>query len=386
MTSTLPTLYAKASNGKIKVYQVSTVYYPENPDGGAEIHVVHGYIDGKKQDDVTTIREGKNIGKANETTVHQQAINEAQSIWNKAKDKKYVESLEELETTTKVLPMLAHKYQERKHKIKWPCFTQPKLNGVRCMAEKKNGEIILHSRGGKTYKNELFPEIVGCLKRIMADGSYKDGELFNEGINFQEICSSVKKEGPHTHKIQYWIYDTPHKTQTFTERFYRNLPALTAAINGEGGHGFLIPVSTAHVMNESEFMAMHKDYTSKGYEGTILRNEDGLYSFDHRSNDLQKYKDFLDAEFKIVDVVAAETGREEGAAICRCEVDVQLDIDGPSVKRTFDVRLKGSMESRREMFANRASIIGKNLTVRYQNLSVDGIPIFPVGVEIRDYE
>jgi len=378
MVSTLPTLYAKASNGKIKVYMVSTLYFPENPEGGAEIHVIHGYIDGKKQDDVTTIREGKNIGKANETTIHQQAINEAHSIWNKAKDRKYVESLEELETTTKLLPMLAHKYTERKHKMKWPCFTQPKLNGVRCMSERVGDDIVLHSRGGKTYKSELFPEIVASLKQVLSDGEHYDGELYTNDLNFQEICSAVKKQGPNTHKIQYWIYDRPHKDLTFVDRFWSRLPLLTALFGrSTSPNGPIVPVETTHVMNESHFMEMHKFYTSQGYEGTIIRNANGLYAFDHRSVDLQKYKDFLDAEFPIVDVVAAGTGREEGAAICRCSI--------PS-GATFDVRLKGSMEYRREIFKDRASIIGKNLTVRYQNLSVDGIPIFPVGVGIRDYE
>jgi hypothetical protein len=30
-------------------------------------------------------------------------------------------------------------------------------------------------------------------------------------------------------------------------------------------------------------------------------------------------------------------------------------------------------------------LVGKYLTVRYQELSKDGIPIFPVGVSIREW-
>ena len=38
----------------------------------------------------------------------------------------------------------------------------------------------------------------------------------------------------------------------------------------------------------------------EGFEGAIIRNMDGLYTFIHRVDDLQKYKEFFDAEFKII--------------------------------------------------------------------------------------
>ena len=50
------------------------------------------------------------------------------------------------------------------------------------------------------------------------------------------------------------------------------------------------------------------------------------------------------------------------------------------------MRPKGSVEKRQQMFKDLEKIIGKELTVRYQELSEDGIPIFPVGIVIRDYE
>jgi len=38
------------------------------------------------------------------------------------------------------------------------------------------------------------------------------------------------------------------------------------------------------------------------------------------------------------------------------------------------------------MLKNLDDLIGKKLTVRYQEKSEDGIPIFPVGIVVRDYE
>ena len=42
-----------------------------------------GYKDGKMQYSETTVTEGKNIGKKNQTTPYQQAISEAKTAWMK---------------------------------------------------------------------------------------------------------------------------------------------------------------------------------------------------------------------------------------------------------------------------------------------------------------
>jgi hypothetical protein len=46
------------------------------------------------------------------------------------------------------------------------------------------------------------------------------------------------------------------------------------------------------------------------------------------------------------------------------------------------------MEYRRSLYENREDILSttKYLTVRYQELSASGVPIFPVGVALRETE
>jgi DNA ligase-1 len=41
---------------------------------------------------------------------------------------------------------------------------------------------------------------------------------------------------------------------------------------------------------------------------------------------------------------------------------------------------------RTDFYKNAAKYIGKKLTVKYQELTKDGIPRFPVGIAIRDYD
>ena len=54
--------------------------------------------------------------------------------------------------------------------------------------------------------------------------------------------------------------------------------------------------------------------------------------------------------------------------------------------KKFNARPLGSFEDRKVWYENGKSYIGKMLTVRYQELTNDKIPRFPVGVCIRDYE
>ncbi len=138
----------------------------------------------------------------------------------------------------------------------------------------------------------------------------------------------------------------------------------------------IVAVPTRPVETEADFFNWHTHWVAEGYEGSMIRNINGLYVPDYRSADLQKHKDFIDEEFEIVGGKEGE-GKDEGTVIFKC-----ITHDG----KTFDPRPKGSWELRHKYWNDLPSLIGKQLTVRYQNLSDDGIPIFPVGIVVRNYE
>jgi DNA ligase-1 len=115
----------------------------------------------------------------------------------------------------------------------------------------------------------------------------------------------------------------------------------------------------------------------EGHEGTIYRVPGGLYVPRARSKDLLKRKDFMTEEYRIVDYTEAD-GRDIGTVIWV----VETSVGGGR----FSVRPRGSIEQRREWFRNGGDFIGKMLSVRFQNLSEAGVPRFPVGLSIRDYE
>jgi DNA ligase-1 len=119
---------------------------------------------------------------------------------------------------------------------------------------------------------------------------------------------------------------------------------------------------------------IEKGDLDEGYEGAIIRNFYGPYKTNHRSPNLQKYKSFMDDEYIITNGFEA-TGRDIGTVIFQCSTP-----DG----KLFNVRPKGTRLQRKEWLTNINTLIGKKLTVKFQNLSNDGIPRFPVGINIRE--
>ena len=361
---TFPKLYGKTSVGKIKEWEISVI------DAGNNLYSIctkHGLQDGKKQADVVIISEGKNIGRSNETTPKEQAISEAQAKWNKKNNGNYSTNIKAKKVE---LPMLAKSYKDNKHHIKYPCYVQPKLDGVRCLAKLENGNITFTSRNGKSY--ETIEHIGKQLLSCMNEDEILDGEIYIHNTAFQDLMSAIKnvknkdKAKLDCNLLEYWIYDIANPNDDFNKRLKRLNELNICGLN-------IIITPTYKVKDEKEMLKYHKKFTEDGYEGTIIRNIDGKYKFNYRSNDLQKYKDFLDEEYKIIGVKKG-VGRFEdcGTFICITEDGIQ-----------FDVLSKGTMDERKEYLTNKNKYMGMWLKVKFQEKSSNGKPRFPIGIGFR---
>lgn len=367
-------LYGLSSTGKPKQWAVSVKTF----DKYSEIIVDHGYVNGKIVSSSRKLEVGKNIGKSNETTHLQQAILEAKALVEKKRDEQYVSSIDLLKTAEEVeipLPMLAHEYSKRKKYINFPCLVQPKLNGVRCIISKNNGKCTAYSRGGKKYS--VIKHILDFCNEHMANGDIFDGEIFNRDLTFQEIVTAIKNEDEvdvNLDKLQYWVYDYV-SNENYKDRLAHIYDTFSMPV-GVCVNTPIVLTPTFIVDDEDEIFVYHAKFVADMYEGTMIRNYTGKYDLKHRSNNLLKYKDFLESEFEIV-------GGEEGDGLAKgqCIFICRLSKDDP---RTFKVRCVGDNASREEQFRNLENYKTKWLTVKYQTFSDDGIPIFPVGIIIRD--
>jgi len=351
------TLYAKASTGKVKVWEIEA--------RGNIMVIKNGYIDGKMAEQ-TKVITGKNTGRSNETSDEKQCELECQSKWTKKIDEQYTidkDDIVEYADQTVILPMLALKYEDRKHDIVFPCYVQPKLDGTRMIWQ--NGQCI--SRQGKVITT--LEHIALELKEL---GLIKpDGEIFIQGDTFQELVRKVKKDrGAATDTLEYWIYDLV-SNEDFSKR---TAVIATAFKKNKSPHLKQVPTYLAN--SEEEINKYHNQFITEGFEGIIIRNAAGGYECKHRSKNLQKLKNFEDSEFIITGGKEAE-GADAGTVVFECKTK------GGEV---FSVRPRGTRELRAQYLKDLKKLIGKELTVKYQGFSEDLKPRFPVGVAIRDYE
>lgn len=375
----LSTLYKKTNAGAIQGWSIGVE--------GATITTLHGHVGGATQQTSDTITEGKNVGKANATTPQQQAEAEARAKWTKQKKKGYVETIEaaqagEVDALIEggILPMLAPTkiYPHFAKHLKFPIWQQPKLDGERCIAQLRSGKCTLWTRTRKPILT--MPHIVAAIEAYFGsqiEGDLDlDGELYNHDLRheFESLISAIRNGDT---RIQYHIYDLPME-RTF---FYRKECVRALFVNawdhaGMKPNDVLHRVDTAQAIDDYQIKLINEMHMEMGYEGSMLRN-DGPYEGGKRSMHLQKLKSELDAEFKII---GAEEGRGKDAGTVGAFVCVTAE------GKEFRARLKTSYARRAELLQNPAQWQGKKLTVTYQNLTADGIPRFPRGKAIRDYE
>ncbi len=365
------------------------------------------HLDGKVREFPSIICTGKNVGKKNETSDNEQAMLEAYSKWSKQQDKGYSiynesndrkeeECKDEVNEITSaknkitekgkkkdnnILPMLAQKFDERKHYITYPAAVSKKLDGIRMFGRDVNGEIKLTSRMGKEFM--WMSKIREQLRIINEKGLIFDGELYSHTIPFNAISGAVRKTktpSAYDDKLEYWIFDIADTELSYSARAekMRELQKRYERLFAENDRR-LIFVYYDTVQNETEIQTYHDKYIAEGYEGLMVRNFEGKYKFKHRSNDLQKYKNFEDTEFEIVGYKHG-TVTEEGAIV--------FLVKDNNSDQTFDVRPRGTIDTRIEWGKRGDDFIGKMLNVRYQKTGIDdgSLPRFPVGIYVRDFE
>lgn len=159
-------LFKTSSTKKELAWTISVI---KNQDGTATIRTIHGQVGGQLQTTDLLISKGKNIGKANETTPHEQALSEAESKWNKQLDKNY--STERGGASKALSPMLAHTYEDHKSKVTFPSHIQRKYDG--CVS----GSALIKTKeyGYKTIKwlvdNKIACKVLSMSKNKL---EYKD--------------------------------------------------------------------------------------------------------------------------------------------------------------------------------------------------------------------
>jgi len=396
MIKKLQTLYKIDTKGKLREWTMHI--------DGASFYAVKGLVDGKKTQDKATTTIAKNVGRSNETTPEGQAELQAQAKFQKKLDSGY--ALNEIDAQKKKFyePMLAHNFKDRQDELvgKYPVYSQPKLDGIRCIVRKEGDTLIGRTRNGKEI--ECIPHILKSLNGFFLahPKAILDGELYNHDLrdNFNKITSLVRKQRPiksdkMTDKafakkqieyqsrvieaedtIQYHVYDCPklndvvNESQSFDFRMEELKEKLMT-------NKHIVLVETSEVYSLGNLNSLYGQYLEQGYEGQMVRKNSSKYD-NKRSTSLLKRKEFIDSEYKIVDIDVGN-GNRSGTAkhlVCYC----------PTTKTTFNSNIKGSFDYLKEIYDNRKDYIGQLATIKYFQLTPDGIPRFPYAIAFRNYE
>jgi len=375
-----PVIYKKTATGTLQQWQV--LLLPQE-EGGYLLTTASGKVDG-----AITQGRGKLIseGKVNRTTLEQAEL-EADSKFKKKQDEGYFITKEEAMNNLVVLPMLAHDFKKRSHDIEFPAIAQRKFDGVRCLAiTQPDGTVRLMTRKGKD-----FPHLEHLREQIQAleiePNMVLDGEVYSDSLTFQEATGLVRRQTlkpgdeDKMKQIDYRLYDAILLDQpkaTFLDRYSKLAALFPSSSEAEGRRmGNLVLTENFPLRSKQDITTLHLQFTGdEDFEGVMIRNVHGTYDLNKRSKHLQKFKEFQDAEYKIVGYKEAG-GDWQGTPIWICEME-----DG----RQFNVTPVGDRPSRVEMFRNADDYIGKMLTVKFFELSDDGVPRFGNGIAIRDYE
>lgn len=362
----LNTIYKKDVTGSVRVW------YAEIGDGPLEGHwrTVSGLLDGEK-----IASEWKFATPRSQFNSQEQAIFEATSAMTKKLKVDYRESIDNIDEKRHSLikPMLAHKYAG------WqgPCFAQPKIDGMRCIANIDG----LWSRLNRRIIS--VPHVEAFLMNFFEDypSVILDGELYNHDLHddFNTIMSLTKKTKPTMEDldrserlIEYWVFDMfdeEYPNITFEERW----DFLNKELFAKYPDNRIVPVHTTKILTEQDLNLDFITLLEHGYEGQMVRFNKPYEQ--KRSSVLLKRKEMQDEEFQLLDIEEGQGNWAGYAKIAICQT-----IDG----RQFGAGISGTQEFNYKLLREKEKY--RSVTVKYQALTPDGVPRFGIAIKFWENE
>lgn len=408
-------LYQLNQRNQIKIWRIEVI------DNGtsSDIITTTGIEGGKLASSVVTIKEGKNFGKANETTHYTQAIADATSKITSKKDEGYNEDKTKatgqgVKGNGFIAPMLAEKYDpigkqkgsktlRQLNLLDTQVVLQAKFDGNRRVSVVKMESdntisVTAFSREGKQFPvlSHIDNQLKECFAKIYSYVNTKygvteytiDGELMppvvsntkTKKFSFNRLNGLVKKyedsltpqDVEDRNSIEYYIYDVylpvGYETRDKVKNYFK--------------HTHLHPVESTYVIaTEDTLRKFLEESLAAGEEGAMIRQL-GIPYEHKRSWQLCKYKLFSDEEFEVVGVEEDARGGFVGAFVCKMTTP-SVDRNGNTID-TFKAGCKMTHSELKEIWNNQDKYIGKFATIQYFELSEFQVPRFGKLVGFRN--
>jgi len=357
------------------------------PKATMYIYTEYGQVNGKVTiTEPTIIIEGKNLGKSNETSILTQSLIHMRNLYLKKIKSGYSLKITNI-TTDNIFPMALQVYDKHKKHIKYPCYIQPKLDGIRLISKIENSEVKLMSRRLNEFIGFNF--IKEEIKLLLENEQdiLLDGELYNHELSLQQISGIVRSEDENYEdklKLKFYIFDCvdlQHHSLTFSER-YEKLKELFH----HKTFNYLILTETIKIHNEKSSDEYYKDYIEDGFEGIVYKNLDAKYEYSNykeiRSYQFLKRKKGYDAEYPIIGFEQGINGKDVGAIIFIMKTE-----SGKEFKAVPNDTLKNRKKMYKQALENFDSTFKNKLaTIKFDEYSNDNVPLRAKFISIRDYE
>ena len=248
--------------------------------------------------------------------------------------------------------LLLKTYKDDLHVAAW--LMSEKLDGVRAYWDGKK----LISRGGKVFKTPAwftkdFPpfEI--------------DGELWSKRGDFDNISGIVRTQIPHEgwKQLTYNIFEVPNQKGGLEQR----LKVLEIYLSTQPNRYIKIIKQTT-CKDKNHLKTFLKEIEDKGGEGVVIRNVNAPY-INKRTSQALKVKSFDDTECEVVGYSKGKGKYKNvvGSLMCKMKNGQIIKIGSGLSDKLRDNPPK----------------IGIIITFKYQGLTKNGKPRFPVFLRVR---
>lgn len=184
--------------------------------------------------------------------------------------------------------------------ISYPVRIEPKLDGLRCIAVKNNGEVTLFTRSGSVL--ETLPKIKGILKNAPWDNFVLDAEVMGADWNETASVAMSYKRGKDDSSMILHVFDAMTFDDWREQESTLNLinrVELAAELVDKVNSASVVTVAGKTVNNVKELLNFYNDCMENGYEGIMLKDLNSKYAF-KRSKAVLKMKPVTTYEGVIV--------------------------------------------------------------------------------------
>jgi DNA ligase-1 len=249
-------------------------------------------------------------------------------------------------------------------------FVSRKLDGVRCLAVVKGGDVKFYSRNGKEF--HTLDKVKNEILRLGLSDCVLDGELClqnEEGSDdFQGVLKQIQRKDHTIPNPKYWVFDfltleefeTGSSTQILSARQLRAATALD-------GSTMVSRLKQALIGSEDDLVRAKEESKLGSWEGLIARRDVDYEG--ERTKNMLKLKEFHDAEYMVKEAIMGP----QRVIVNGHEVEEEVLSAVIIEHRGCPVQVGSgfSLDERRKYYKSPEEIVGSTITVQYFEETID---------------